>query len=184
MMLSRETFVDSFTKLALTFPSFEATNAAMNAYYVALRERIGDEDFVRVCQHLALDDREFFPRPAEFMKALEPDVTHESRREFALVMRGWGPYDERMDFPTLRLEVVEGLSDRARVAIQSVGLARLAGSSRDTRDQDFLYRRWEAAYCGEADEIQRRLRVGSGEGPRRIGGAVNEASRALSGGGR
>jgi hypothetical protein len=71
-MIDETVFKDAWVLLCERF-NRAMSPAMLLAYYNSLSPRMSTDEFKRAAQHV-FDNREFFPKPADFIEALKPDV--------------------------------------------------------------------------------------------------------------
>ena len=90
-MVDETTFKDTWALLCDRFGRQPST-PLMLAYYRTLSPRLTTEQFRAAAQHV-FEIREFFPRPADFLEAGQPDAEAAALEQWELVqdlMRGFG----------------------------------------------------------------------------------------------
>ncbi len=140
MAIDEAVFRDGWAFLCDRF-SREPSKPVMAAYYRSLTERMTTEEFRTACQ-VVFEQREFFPRPADFLEAVRPDPKAEAMEQWEqvqILMHGNGGY---------------------RLTAEGQRVVRLLGGEtrlkQTTHDQTPFLRREFLQLYGAALEIARR----------------------------
>lgn len=151
----QERFREAFTALMLTFPNAKVSPGMAKVYWQVLKPRLEIDEFEEACGRMMADDREFPPRPRDFIDAVSGDLAVDAHHWWQRLtdFSRSGPY--RYIVATEGYALTIPIPDRARFALEAVGgPARLANAGE--RDMDFIRQRFETAFStATSHEIER-----------------------------
>lgn len=160
MAIDEKAFKDGWALLCDRF-NREPSKPVMAAYYQTLSAKLTTEEFRIACQ-VVFEQREFFPRPADFLEAVRPDPKAEAMEQWEEVqklMRGNGGWE---------------LTDEGQRVVRLLGGE--THLKQTTRDQTPFVRREFLQLYGDALEIARREerpQLKAGPEAKRIAAGVN-----------
>lgn len=140
-MIDEKTFRDAWALLCDRF-SKQPSTPLMLAYYKTLTERMDTQQFKLAAQRI-FEEREFFPRPADFLEGARPDPVASALEQWEQV-----------------LDLMRGFGNRERLTAESRRVVALLGGEQKLRNTDLdaiqYVRRDFMELYGDAVQVSQR----------------------------
>lgn len=167
-MINEQLFKEAWARLDLRWPG-RATTDLGKMYYVVLNEEMTTEQF-QYAVGVVFRNREFFPRPVDFVEAVREDVQSEAMDQWEIVQKVMSGN---------HAFAVEELSEAGRRVLRVMG-GEMALRKTGTSDQRFIRAEFLRLYETAAQAERQKALSGTVGNPKRLP-SREAAGRALDG---